>query len=292
MLIRSTFHSRIQYMSNVTMRTGSELAQVNGQISTGKKIQNLSDSPWSTSELHQLRRGIQDQQQYENASNRAMSLLTTTEYALTSALNLVDRARMLSVQLGTDTYSAEERAAAAQEVLFMKEHMLDISNTEFHGRYVFSGASYNSAPFDSTFAYVGSTSSTEIDISSTRSVTVGYAGSDVFQSTVDVFQILDDLATALAADDGDTIRDLIDDFDDAFDQMDIVRTEVGTNTKRALDMIDLTQTLQLELQNRLSSVEDVDIAAALTQFSLLQTQYDINLQLTSKTRTINLFSRM
>jgi flagellin-like hook-associated protein FlgL len=60
MLIRSTFHSRIQYMSNVTMRTGSELAQVNGQISTGKKIQNLSDSPWSTSELHQLRRGIQD----------------------------------------------------------------------------------------------------------------------------------------------------------------------------------------------------------------------------------------
>jgi flagellar hook-associated protein 3 FlgL len=139
---------------------------------------------------------------------------------------------------------------------------------------------------------VGSTDSSEIDISSTRSVEVGYVGSDVFQGTVDVFQLLDNLATALTADDGDSIRDLIDDFDDAFDQLDVVRTEVGTNTKRALDMIDLTQTLQLELQNRLSSVEDIDIAAALTEFSLLQTQYDINLQLTSKTRTINLFSRM
>ena len=85
---------------------------------------------------------------------------------------------------------------------------------------------------------------------------------------------------------------LIDDFDDGLNQLDVVRTEVGTNTKRALDMIDLTQNLQVQLQDRLSSVEDVDIASALTEFSMLQTQYDINLQLTSKTRTINLFSRM
>ena len=292
MLIRSTFHSRIQYMSRTSMKTGTDLARVNAQISTGKKILNLSDAPWATSELHQLRRGIQEQKHYEDASNRAMSLLSTTEYALTAAMDLVDRARTLSIQLGSDTYSGNDRASVAQEVLFMKEHLLDIANTEFGGRHVFSGAEYNSAAFDATFAYAGSTSGTEINISSTRSVAVGYDGSSVFQGTVDLFQTLDDLATALAADDGTSIRDLIDDFDDGLNQLDLVRTEVGTNTKRALDMIDLTQNLQFQLQDRLSSVEDVDIASALTEFSLLQTQYDINLQLTSKTRTINLFSRM
>lgn len=292
MLIRSTFHSRIQYMSRTTMKTGTDLAKVNQQISTGKKIVNLSDAPWATSELHQLRRGIQDQQHYADASNRSMSLLSTTEYALTSAIEIVDRARMLSVQLGTDTYSAEDRASAAQEVLFMKEHLLDVANTEFHGRYVFSGAAYDTAAYDSTFAYTGSTSASEIDISSTRSVEVGYVGSSVFQGSVDLFQTIDDLATALAADDGAAIRDLIDEFDDGLDQLDVVRTEVGTNSKRAIDMIDLTQSLQVDLQGRLNSVENVDIASALTEFSLLQTQYDINLQLTAKTRSINLFSRM
>ena len=104
-------------------------------------------------------------------------------------------------------------ASVAQEVLFMKEHLLDIANTEFHGRYVFSGAAYDTASFDATFAYAGSTTGSEIDISSTRSVAVGYDGSSVFQGTVDLFQTLDDFATALAADDGDAIRDLIDDFD-------------------------------------------------------------------------------
>jgi flagellar hook-associated protein 3 FlgL len=274
------------------MKTGTDLARVNAQISTGKKIINLSDKPWATSELHQLRRGIQDQTHYQDAANRSMSLLATTEYALTSAIEIVDRARMLSVQLGSATYSAEERGAAAQEVLFMKEHLLDVANTEFHGRYIFSGEAYDSASYDATFAYAGSTASSEIDISSTRSVEVGYVGSDVFQGTIDIFQKLDDLATAMSADDGDAIRDLIDDFDDGLDQLDIVRTEVGTNSKRAIDMIDLTQSLQVELQGRLSSVEDVDIAGALTEFSLLQTQYEINLQLTSKNRTFNLFSRM
>jgi flagellar hook-associated protein 3 FlgL len=274
------------------MKTGTDLARVNSQISTGKKINNLSDQPWATSELHQLRRGIQDQHHYRDASSRAVSLLTTTEYALTAAMDIVDRARVLSIQMANDTYSPEQRASAAEEVLFLKEHLLDVANTEFHGRYVFSGAAYDTASFDATFAYAGSTSNSEIDISSTRSVDVGLDGSDVFQGSIDIFQSIDDLATALSAADGTAIRDLIDDFDDGLDQLDVVRTGVGTNTKRALDMIDLTQSLQVELQGRLSSVEDVDITEALTEFSLLQTQYEINLQLTSKTRTISLFSRM
>ena len=107
-----------------------------------------------------------------------------------------------------------------------------------------------------------------------------------------MFQALDDFVTALNADDSASIRDLIDEFDAGFDQLDDYRTKIGTNTRRALDMIDLTKNLQIELQTRLSSVEEVDLTEAITRFSLLQTQYDINLQLTAKTRTVSLFSRM
>ena len=292
MLIRSTFHSRIQYMSSTTMKTGVELAKVNAQISSGKEILKLSDEPWATSELHQLRRGIQEQTQYQDASSRAMSLLSTIEYGLTSGINILDRAKMLAVQLGNDTYNAEDRAAAAEEVLFMKEHMLDVANTEFHGRFIFAGLSYDQAAYDATFAYQGSTTNSEIDISSTRTVDVGYDGSTVFQGGVDIFQTLDDFVTALNGNDSAAIQDLIGDLDDALKQLDGFRTRAGTNSKRTLDMIDLTDTLKLELTTRLSSVEDVDLPSALTRFSMLQTQYDINLQLTAKTRTINLFSRM
>ena len=76
MLIRSTFHSRLQYMSSATSKAGADIAHVNAQISTGKRILNLSDEPWATSELHQLRRGIQDQKHYEDFCNRSMSLMS------------------------------------------------------------------------------------------------------------------------------------------------------------------------------------------------------------------------
>ena len=292
MIIRSTFHSRIQYMSRSTMRTGVDLEKVNAQISTGKKILKLSEEPWAASELHQLRRGIQDQVQYRDASKRAMSLLSTIEYGLTSGIQILDRAKMLAVQLGNDTYNADDRAAVAEEVLFMKEHMLDVANTEFHGRFIFAGEAYDQAAYDTSFSYQGSTADSEIDISSTRAVDVGYVGSDVFQGTTDIFQVLDDFVTALNADDSASIQNLVGDLDDGLKQLDGYRTKIGTNTKRTLDMIDLTESLELELQTRLSAVEDVDLPTALTEFSLLQTQYDINLQLTAKTRTINLFSRM
>ena len=292
MLIRSTFHSRLQYMSSATSKTGADIAHVNAQISTGKRILNLSDEPWATSELHQLRRGIQDQRHYEDSCHRAMSLMTTMEYSITGAMNLVDRAKTLAIQLGNDTYSIDQRQAAAEEVLLMKDRLVALANTEFNGRYIFSGQAYNSQPYDASFAYVGSTSDSIIDLSRTGSVEVGYDGSDVFQGAFDVFQSLDDFVTALNADDGESIRGLITEFDAVFDQLDVYRTKIGTNTRRALDMIELTESLQIELQTRLSSVEEVDLTEAITRFSLLQTQYDINLQLTTKTRTVSLFSRM
>jgi flagellin-like hook-associated protein FlgL len=57
-------------------------------------------------------------------------------------------------------------------------------------------------------------------------------------------------------------------------------------------MEELAQNIKIHVSERLSSIEDVDMAEAMTQFSMLQAQYQINLQLTSKTRGMSLFERM
>ena len=88
------------------------------------------------------------------------------------------------------------------------------------------------------------------------------------------------------------IRSAIDDFSDAFDVMDRYRTKVGLSTTIVDDMEDLNAQLRLDLQGRLSSIEEVDMAEALTKFSLIQTQYEVNLQLTSQSRSAGLFGRI
>ena len=79
MIVRSTFHSRLRYLSSQNVRTASELNNLHEQITTGKRITKLSDEPWAVSELHQLREGLDEQSVYKNSSDRATTILNTME---------------------------------------------------------------------------------------------------------------------------------------------------------------------------------------------------------------------
>jgi flagellar hook-associated protein 3 FlgL len=157
---------------------------------------------------------------------------------------------------------------------------------------VFAGQAYDTQPFDSTYTYVGSTTELSIDVSTSAKVEVGFDGSDVYQGSVDVFTAIDDLLTGLSTDDSTIIQNAIGEFDDVFKKMGNYLTRIGGETNIAEDMYEVASTIELNLTERLSSVEDVDVAEALTRFSMLQNQYQINLQLTSKTRGMSLFERM
>jgi flagellar hook-associated protein 3 FlgL len=298
MLVRTTFNSRLRYMARSNVRTAAQLSKLHEKITTGKRINRLSDEPWSSSELHQLRRGIKQQRYYKDAATRGLAMLGTIDTALSSALTLVDRAKSLAVQLSNDSYNAVEREGAAVEVEMMKDRLKEIANTDFHGRYIFGGMNYVSVPFDNTYAYSGGTSDALMYVSEVSTVEVGFNGDAVFNGNgalagnVNIFTALDDLETALVANDVDSVRDAIDDFDDAFSQIDVYRTKTGMSQRISMDMQELSESFEIDLQARLSSVEDANIAESLTMFSLMQTQYEVNLQLTSKMKTMSLFSRI
>ena len=292
MLIRSTLFSRLSYMSRENTQLATKLADVQKQIATGKRLVRMSDEPWTISQLHQLREETSVQSVFKDAANQATTLLAQAENGLSQSLNVMSRLKALSVQSANDTYSAEDLVNMAEEVGNLKERLVNLANTEFNGRYVFSGQSYDTAPFDSTFTYVGSTNELSIDVSAFAKVEVGFDGSDVFQGSVDVFTAIDNFITGLNTDDSAIIQNAMTDFDDVFDKMGNYLTRIGGEVNIAEDMYDVATSIEMNLTERLSSVEDVDVAEALTRFSMLQTQYQINLQLTAKTRGLSLFERM
>lgn len=292
MLIRSTLFSRLSYMSRENTELGSDLQDVQKQIATGKRIINMSDEPWTISQLHQLREETSVQSVFKDSANLANTLLSQAENGLSQSLNIMSRLKELALQGANDTYSLDDLANMAEEVTNLKERLVNLANTEFNGRYVFGGTAYDTAPFDSTYTYVGSTTEVSIDVSISAKAEVGFDGSDVFQGSVDAFAAIDDFLTGLNTDDGTLINNAISDFDDVFNQMSNYITRIGAETNIAEDMYEVASNIEVGLTERLSSVEDVDAAAALTRFSMLQNQYQINLQLTSKMRGMSLFERM
>lgn len=292
MLIRSTLFSRLSYMSRENTELASQLQDVQKQITTGKRIVRMSEEPWTISQVHQLREETSVQSVFKDSANLATTLLSQAENGLSQSLNVMSRLKELALQGANDTYSLEDLANMAEEVGNLKERLFNLANTEFNGRYVFSGTAYDTPPFDSTFTYAGTTSEVSIDVSVSAKAEVGFDGSDVFQGSVDVFTAIDNLITGLNTDDSTLIRGSISDFDDAFDQMANYITRIGAETNVAEDMYEVATNIEIGLSERLSAVEDVDAAEALTRFSMLQNQYQINLQLTTKMRGMSLFERM
>lgn len=292
MLIRSTLFSRLSYMSRENTELSVDLADVQKQIATGKRLTRMSEEPWSISQIHQLREDNSVQSVFKRASDLSTTLLSQTENALTNSMNVVSRLREIAVTASNDTYSQEDLDGMIEEVDTLKERIFALANSDFDGRFLFAGAAYDTEPFDSTFAYVGSTNEVSIDVSKSSQVEVGFDGSDVFQGSVDIFTAIDNFVTALGVDDDAAIQTAMGDFDDAFNKMGDYLTRVGGEMNLATDMREVNESIELGLTERLSSIEDVDVAEAMTRFSMMQTQYQINLQLTAKTRGMSLFERM
>lgn len=292
MLVRSTLFSRLNYMSQETMEVTTSLAEVQKQISTGKRLNRMSQEPWSVAHIHQLRERLESQENYKDASNLSRGILGQGETSLAMVMNAVSRAREVSVQASNDTSGLADLDALTEEIINLKERVRSLANSDFNGRYLFSGTAYDTPPYDASYTYQGTTDTVSIDVSKTSSVEVGFDGSDVFQGSTDVFAAFDDLIAGLQSDDDVLIQGAMDDFDDVFNHMNRARTRIGTEINIASDMEDLAITVTANLLERLSSIEDADMPEVLTRFSMLQSQYQINLQLTSQMRSMSLFERM
>jgi len=292
MIIRSTLFSRLGYMSQKTGELTTNLNKVQKQIASGKRLTEMSDEPWSIAQIHQLREEKSVHGVFQDASNMATGLLAQSESTLQTVLNVLDRTRALAVQMSNDSYSPENLSNAIEEVQNLKERVRNLANVSIDGRYLFSGTAYDTPPFDSTFAYNGSNTEMSMDVSNIATVEVGFDGSDVFQGAVDVFSAFDDFITGLQNNDDVLIRNAVGDFNSVFDKINNYVTRIGTEMNIAMDMNELSQTLELQIDQRLSNVEDVDIAKAMTNFTMMQNQYQINLQLTVKTQGMSLFAAM
>ena len=84
MFIRSTYSSRLNFLSRQTSKVTNELSQVNEQAATGKQINRLSDAPFKGSLLHNLRHAISEQKEYQRAANSSVSL----QYSIRSAFTM------------------------------------------------------------------------------------------------------------------------------------------------------------------------------------------------------------
>ena len=113
------------------------------QMSTGKKIQTVSDDPIIAGRALKLKSTILETDQYESNAKEAESWMNVTEVAMDNMTEILKQIRTKLVQGSTSTLAEKDKLAIKTDIAQLYEQILQEANATYDGRYVFSGYKTN-----------------------------------------------------------------------------------------------------------------------------------------------------
>src|SRR5258705_8915682 len=109
------------------------------QLTTGLKIQGVSDDPDVISRLLFARTELSQAQQAQNNFGRIKVEVDSAESAVRSAVSVLDQVRTIGTSAGNTTVTAATRSQLADQLQSHLESIVALAGTQVEGRYVFSG---------------------------------------------------------------------------------------------------------------------------------------------------------
>ena len=127
-------------------RVNEQTFKTTTQMSSGKRLLNLSTDPIALSEVLSLKDINSRFEQYTTNINAANGILDAEDTALSTSDNLIQQAASLLIEGANDTNDSSSRLAIAQKLDAIKSEIRNSANTIFEGKYLFSGYKTNTAP--------------------------------------------------------------------------------------------------------------------------------------------------
>ncbi|MCG7287270.1 flagellar hook-associated protein FlgL [Cellulomonas sp. ACRRI] len=255
------------------------MADLQAQMSSGKKINAASDDPSGTADVLRLQGEQRQLAQYDRNAADGEAWLTTINDALTTSLSTLRKARDLTVQGGNGALGINSRVALAQEIEGLRDNLLAQANTTYLGRSVFAGTTAGAAFADgSTPATAYAFSGAGVDGTVTRTVASGTvirvdsSGAAVFgEGTDSVFALLDSISATLRA--GGDPSDQLTAIDGHLDAMTTEIASVGARQNQIDAAQDLIAQSRLTATTRLSAVQDIDLAQIILDLGSQEVAY-------------------
>lgn len=267
-----------QMMANTIQRNLSKqterLIKLQEQISTGRLINRPSDDPIGMAQALSYRKNIASLDQYnENIANAKLHI-ELMDSILEAATDLLDEAKRYVADAQTDF-----NTTYADQVSDLREQMLGLANSKSNGNFLFAGDINNAEPFDVNGVYSGDDGAKEFLIGDNGSqVGIESDGSVIFGTSPNsIFEILDNLETALNAGDPVAVQAQLTPITDAIENFDTIRS-INAGKYKLLEATESHyEKFKVNVQGMLSSVEDADMAQSVIELQVQEASYESTL---------------
>jgi flagellar hook-associated protein 3 FlgL len=280
--------------------------KANEVVSSGKTINRASDDPIGLVNVLNVRSALDNVEQLERNISTGRSWLQMGESAMTQINDILTEMKALGVQMASGTKDASARATAAGEVNGLFGQVVALANTQVSGKYVFGGTKTDTAPFrlddeanPTMVSYDGNEDPFSVRIGKDILVEVGLDGEGVFgDDTIDwtdptagannLFKTLIDFRDALNNNDVQGIEQAMARLDSHLQVAQQTISDMGTKAIRMDVKETIIADLKLTYTDRISTLEDADIAEAVTSLQAKQLAYQAALASSSKVMQMSL----
>ena len=296
------FERSTQQMSSVQI----DLAKTQAQVASSKELVHPSDAPDKAAAVQRLRSVLNRQESYTQTVRAVQTRLQAEETSLSSVTDLLNRIKELSVQSANDTLSGPNRQALGVEMKGLRDQMLSLANSQDNsGNYLFAGSRLREPPFatlqNGKVEYRGDQTRMSVSVGDQRSLPLNRSGSAVFvpvqrkdamgqASGVGFFQAIDDMIAAVNSSDQAGMQRGIGDIDTMSQGVLLARADVGTDLSVVDQQTTVIEDTTLNLKTTLSSIEDLDYAAAVTKMNKQMLSLEAAQASFAKIAKLNLFN--
>ncbi len=170
-------------MNNLLQNVQSQyqqIGQLQEQISTGQRFQEPEDSPARVTATMNLNSALANTQTYEQAATQAQNWLNTTAGVLQNMQQIWQNMLSVAVQGSSNTLTATDRQALAQQVTQAQKALGQLLNTRYQGSYLFGGYDTQNPVITSqgTTNFPSSAQTQSFQIGSSATVTVNLTGEE------------------------------------------------------------------------------------------------------------------
>lgn len=282
--MRLSTNYQFDRMQSSVQRSGQAYFDAQYKVTTGKRMNRLSDDPAAIEPLVSMRSLKASMDQYNSNLKVASNTFAASENAFSEVATILNRANQLAISGGTATASSTQRQAMADEIKSLRERIISLGNTKAaSGDYIFSGTNLDVKPFQdngTVVTFQGDTMNRFIESGPGERINLTLANSK--QAFMDSITRLDALQTALTMGDQATLNGpMLTDLKSSQDAFDQLRGEIGMKTQSLQATKTNFERRSLDLTQGISDLEEVDLSQAITDMKKAETAYQAALQVTS-----------
>ena len=276
------------YLSNLN-RNLKNMQTIENQLSSGKVISKPSDNPYLTTRVMNLDSSISQNEKYKTNIEDSQGWVNTTDSSMQSIIDVIQKVRELTVQGANGSLSDEDMKSIGVEIEQNIEHIAQIGNSNYDGRYIFGGQETMKQPIEIVGGVLtnvnGDSGRIAREISKDVTLDINITAERILSGGTgeDLGVTLKNILDRLNSGDQTAISDdSLKQLDSQLDRILGYQAEIGAKENRLSIALKKNEAETLNMTELISKAADIDFAEKVMEFSMMETIYNASLQTGAK----------